>query len=67
MLGLALESMAASALTPHQPIVLHEDYPAQNPPVINPGLAAGLWKIRAQPFNLRFGHPEKIAHHPSPI
>ena len=51
----------------HQPIALYEDYPAQNPPVINPGLAAGLWKIRAQPVNLRLGQPEKIAHHSSPL
>jgi hypothetical protein len=53
--------VAGSALTPHQPIALNEDYPAQHPPVIDTGLAARLRKERPKPVNLRLGQPEKIA------
>jgi hypothetical protein len=52
---------------PHRAIALYEDYSAQNPPVIDPGLATRLWKTRAQPFYLRFRLPEKIDHHTSPL
>ena len=54
-------------MLPHQPIALYVDYPAQHPPVINPGLAAGLRKVWPQPFNLRLGQPVQIAHDPSPL
>jgi hypothetical protein len=54
-------------MLPHQPIALYEDNPAQNSPVIDPRLATGLRKIRSQSVNLRFGQPEKIVHHASPL
>jgi hypothetical protein len=44
---------------------LYENNAAQNPPVIDPRLATGLRKIRAQSVNLRFGQPKKIAHNTS--
>ncbi len=52
-------------MLPHQPIALYEDYPTQHPPVIDPGLATRLWKIRAQPCKLRLGQPQNITHHAS--
>ncbi len=50
----------------HQPIALNVEDPAQNPPVINLGLAERLRKERLQPPNLRLRQPRKIAHHDSP-
>jgi hypothetical protein len=59
--------MAGSALTTHQTLALYEDYPAQNPLVIDPRLAARFRKERPQPVSLCFRQPEKIAHDASPI
>ena len=45
-------------MLPHQPVALYVDYPAQNPPVIDPGLAARLRKERPHPFDLCLRQPE---------
>lgn len=51
----------------HQPIALNEDYPAQNPPIVNPRLATRLRKERLQAVQLCFRQPEKIAHDATPL
>ena len=48
---------------PTQAITIDEDYPAQDPPIIDPWAAMALWKERPQPRHLLVTQPKKIAHH----
>jgi hypothetical protein len=50
-------------IAPTQAIAIDEDYAAQNPPIINPGLAMALRQKRPQQLHFLVGQPEKVAHH----
>lgn len=49
-------------ISPPQAITIDEDNPAQDTPVINPGLAVRLGEVRLQTRHLRIAQPEKIRH-----
>ena len=56
-----------STLTPHQPIALYVYYPTQDLPVIDPGPAPRLRKVRTQTRKLRLGQPKICAHGTPPF
>jgi hypothetical protein len=53
-------------MAPAQPVAVYEDDAAQNPPIIDPGLAAAFGKILLKPCHLLVRQPIQVPHSQSP-
>jgi len=58
--------MVLWCIAPAQPVAVHEDDPAQNPAIINPGLTVVPRKGRLKPRRLFVRQPEQVIQIQSP-